>query len=116
MVCNDLPHRTERYRGKLYKQVYAKRHVTPYIHIIGCHTSTIMERTQLPLADFSQQGFEATHKWHKSIYFHGTSHDGGKLRSYEITSAIKQIITKIYRVHLMEIFGSTEACRKELLK
>jgi hypothetical protein len=46
--------------GKLYLQHY-ENSVTPYIHIVVCHTEKLIEANG-SIGLFSQQGFEATHK------------------------------------------------------
>jgi hypothetical protein len=91
-----------------------ERHVTPYIHMIVCHTCDIMKKTESSFSVFSQQGFEATHKWHKAIYFHSTSHDGQVTKNKIVTSSIHQIMVKIYRIHFLERFDSVEECKQML--
>ena len=75
-----------------------------------CHTISLIQKLDLPLKTFSQQEFEATHKWHKLIYYHSTSHDGGK---GNITS-MKQILIKIYRKYFIETFDNITNCKGEL--
>lgn len=115
------------FRGQLYLDVYEKDHVTPYIHILVCHTISLMKQLDIPLESLSQQGFEATHKWHKSIYFHSTSHDGCVGKKRFVTSSIKQILgnsysmnelinstVKIYRMHFIRAFKSPDKCKQTL--
>jgi len=84
-----------------------------------------MKELELPLQVLSQQGFEATHKWHKSIYFHATSHDGAIGKSRIIVSSMKQILgkmlitqlmtaVKIYRMHFIQAFETPTRCKSDL--
>ena len=90
--------------GRLYVKRFGEEEVTPYIHIVVCHTISILEKHS-SIGFFSQQGFESTHKWHKMIFYFSSSHDGKVGRNYlhRITSSIDQILTKIYRVHLLKM-------------
>ena len=84
------------------------------MHILVCHACDLMKNFQLPLKIFSQQGFEATHKHHKAIYYHSTSHDGKIGKTKQTMSSIKQILIKVYRVHFIEIFQTPEQCKQIL--
>jgi hypothetical protein len=88
--------------GEHYIQRYEKDQVTPYIHIVICHSISWLEMHS-SISQFSQQGFEATHKWHKHIYYFSTSHDGKVGRTRSATSSIQQILQKIYRMYLMQM-------------
>ncbi len=84
---------------------WTARHVTPYIHIFVCHIPELLRKiAPIPFNLFSQQGFEATHKWHKSIYYHSTNLDGKVSTKKITTNSLEQIFLKIYRIHFIEMF------------
>jgi len=85
--------------GKQFILTYGEQNVTPYIHIVVCHTMPWL-RKYGSIGRYSQQGFEATHKWHKQIYYFSTNHNGKVSQSKILTSSIEQILSKIYRMHL----------------
>lgn len=65
----------------------------------------ILERHK-SLSLFSQQGFEAAHKWHKQIWERATSRGGGNIRS------IEQVMLHIYRTAVLELYvkANVEFC------
>jgi hypothetical protein len=57
--------------GQAFVKKYGNYTVTPYIHVVVCHTKELMEANG-SIGLFSQQGFEATHKKIENVF---TLHD-----------------------------------------
>jgi len=64
----------------------------------------MMQSTKYPLEVFSQQGFEASHYWHKAIYHRSTNHDGNISKSKIYISSMSMILQRIYRAHTISYF------------
>ena len=102
--------------GDNYVNQYCDYNVTPYIHTVVCHTLHLL-KLHNSIGLFSQQGFEATHKWHKRLYYTSTSHDGSVSTRKVSISSIQQLFLKIFRVLILQLridFQQSEAL-KELL-
>lgn len=99
-------------------KLYTIKQVTPYIHIVVAHTESLLKQHG-SIGKFSQQGFEATHKWQKLIYYNATWHDGSiyshKTKESIKTSSIVQIIQKIYRVHFLYMYNDLKL-RSNIIK
>ena len=83
--------------GQKYFSVYSKKSVTPYLHILICHSPLILERMRkfgLTINDMGQQGFEATHKYHKRIKERSTT---------ACASTLEQTIVYHYRLLMLEL-------------
>lgn len=89
--------------GDKFLQKYGEINVTPYLHIVICHSVMLLQRYG-SISQFSQQGFEATHKWHRIVYYSSTNRDGGKGKTLESKSALLQIIYKTYRLQILEAY------------
>jgi len=74
--------------------------VTPYVHMMVCHTKSILA-THRSLSLFSQEGFESSHKYQKQIYYRSTCHDGKVSKAMVEVNSIEQLLTKVFRIHLM---------------
>lgn len=86
----------------MYIRKFGDMNVTPYIHVVVCHSITLLDRHG-SISKFSQQGFEATHAWHCKLYYSSTSHDGGvKKAGNNINSSILQVLNKCYRIVLLQ--------------
>jgi hypothetical protein len=75
-----------------YCNAYGVR-VTPYLHIIGHHLHELLQQGHGSVGDWSQQGFEACHKFIRRIIHGGTSQGGGRSRS----SALLQVMQHLFR-------------------
>ncbi len=75
-----------------YCRRYTATLVTPYIHILVAHLEEVLAEHK-SVGRYSQEGFEATHKFHRRIFQRGSSHNGGLLRK----PASLQILQRIYR-------------------
>jgi len=97
--------------GKDWLIAFGEREVTPYIHVMVCHTTSIL-LAHGSLSLFSQEGFEHCHKWQKQIYYFATSHDG-KVSSKRIAvNSIEQILNHVYRIHLITWYTTKEEWEK----
>jgi len=74
--------------------------VTPYVHVMVCHTKSILT-AHGSLSLFSQEGFESSHKYQKQIYYRSTCHDGRVSKARVQINSIEQILTKVFRMHMM---------------
>jgi len=63
---------------------------------------------------FSQQGFEAAHKWHKRIYFRSTFRNGFVSTKKVFVSSIEQTLMKIYRMRVMKLARIDPQFKEEL--
>ena len=83
--------------GKKYNSTFSKKSVTPYLNIIICHSAPILERLSkfgLSINDLGQQGFEATHKYHKRIKERTTT---------ACRSTLEQTMLYHYRLLMLEL-------------
>lgn len=86
----------------MYVRKFGDHNVTPYIHVVVCHSVTLLE-LHGSISKFSQQGFEATHSWHRKLFFSSTNHRGGiKEAGSDKNSSILQVLNKCYRITIME--------------
>lgn len=70
--------------GKKYSDCISRSH---YLHILGCHLATHLERYDC-LMKFSNQGFENSHQLHRRAWKRVTNGGGGR----KIVSPIKQLM------------------------
>ncbi len=81
-----------------YARRYTFKAVTPYIHILCAHlVPVLLQHGSIGL--YSQESFEATHKYHRRIFQRGSSHNGGKSKLL----SSKQILQRIYRTIQLRI-------------
>lgn len=76
--------------------IYEYGKLTPYLHIVVCHSVQMLKRFH-SLSLYSQQGFEAAHKFQKMIWERATSRGGGGY------SSIKQTMEYFYRHFFMKL-------------
>ena len=82
---------------------HSQNEVTPYIHVLVEHAPDLM-KMHGNLAQFSNQGFEAAHKYHKSLWLM-TSRGGGKHKK----SSILQMFELFYiQKHLIVLQNAHE--------
>ena len=79
---------------KKFVQIYDFKNITPYLHIVVCHSVEMLKRFH-SLSLYSQQGFEAAHKFQKMIWERATSRGGGGY------SSIEQTMEYVYRHFFM---------------
>lgn len=82
-----------------YIDTFGLEAVTPYIHILCAHLTQILLQHGGSVAQYSQEGFEATHKFHRRIFQRATSHNGGSTRK----AASLQILHRVYRTILLRL-------------
>lgn len=85
----------------LFSSLYLDKDITPYIHIVVDHSHQILKSFN-SIGKFSQEGFEGSHKWQKTIYFRSTNKDGKVSSKRSPTSSIQQIIQKIFRIYFIK--------------
>lgn len=71
------------------------QNVTPYVHIVGWHIAEMLGSRYHTIGQWSQQGFEACHKYIRYLFQHATSLGGGKGRA----SPLRQIIRHLFRLY-----------------
>jgi hypothetical protein len=69
--------------------------VTPYIHIVVCHTAQLI-RKYGPLGRYEQQGLENSINIHKRSFFRASNRFGGKKTTP--VSTLMQIFNRFYRL------------------
>jgi hypothetical protein len=69
--------------------------VTPYIHIVVCHTAELIRRHGT-LGQYEQQGLENSINIHKASFFRSSSRGGGK-NSTPVTT-LMQVMNRFYRL------------------
>ena len=79
--------------GRGWVKLFLQHRVTPYVHIIVKHSYTYLKHYGT-LRDWSQEGFEASHKRHKQLYT--KTNFGGSKHGNE-SSAFLQVMQKLYR-------------------
>jgi len=79
--------------------------MTPYVHILKHHTVQIL-KNHGSISKFSQQGFEACHRWHRILYGNSTNHDGCRL-AFRVSS-MEQILIKVYRMECLDLYFHDE--------
>lgn len=78
--------------GDAYVNRYTRQRVTPYVHILCAHLVEVLKKYK-SVGIYAQEGFEATHKFHRRIFQRCSSHRGSRSR----ISSILQIFQRIYR-------------------
>lgn len=84
--------------GSEYKQRYLTSRVTPYVHILCSHLVEVI-KLHGSVALYANEGFEATHKFHRRIFQRATAHNGSRSR----VSSILQTFQRIYRLILLRL-------------
>lgn len=69
-----------------------KDHITPYIHIVVCHTVQLL-REHGALGLYGQQGLEHSQKVQTAIFHKNTNKGGGR----GLVTVAQQIMRKLYR-------------------
>lgn len=82
--------------GDAYTRRYSAKRVTPYVHILCAHLVEVLTKHG-SIGRYSQEGFEATHKFHRRIFQRASSHRGSRSN----VSSILQIFQRIYRLILL---------------
>jgi hypothetical protein len=85
---------------------------TPYVHTVVCHSVMLMGFTK-GLGYFSQQGFEAHHKWQKRVFDRASSKDG-KPKFGKQRSSIEQILEKFYRLKVLKLRESAKLTQPQV--
>ncbi len=80
-----------------YVDTFGFEAVTPYI--LCAHLTQILLQHGGSVAQYSQEGFEATHKFHRRIFQRATSHNGGLTRK----AASIQILQRVYRTIFLRL-------------
>jgi len=88
--------------------------ITPYIHIIHKHAVQILGRHG-SLSKFSQQGFEACHRWHRILYNSCTNHGGYRKDPKFRVDAMHMILTRIYRYEFLDLYFKDEKSKEFVL-
>lgn len=102
-ILSELETRIKEW-GELYLLRYCDFNVTPYIHMVVCHTVPLLSMHG-SIGRYSQQGFEATHKLHKRIYFSSTSHNGHVSQRKTPINSIEQLFCKIFRTQILYLYN-----------
>jgi len=89
--------------ASLLKSVWTSTHVTPYVHIIHKHAVDIVTRHK-SLYKFSQEGFEACHRWHRILYTSCTNHNGYRGNPNFRVDSMHMLLTRIYRLEFLELY------------
>jgi len=91
----------------LVKEMWHEEAITPYIHIIHKHAVDIVVRHG-SISKFSQQGFEACHRWHRILYNSCTNHGGYRKDPKFKIDSVHMLLTRIYRLEFLELFFKDE--------
>ena len=96
--------------GDDFKNTFGNIHVTPYVHVIATHVPLFIQKYG-SLDLFSQQGFEATHKWHNTIYSRASSRDGAVSKSKVQQNHHTARPRSLSPVHFVEKGTNSLGCR-----
>ena len=86
--------------GRRFVSLYGGSKVTPYLHILICHSNERIKRFEklgVSVSNMSAQGIEAGHKYEKRIWERASSIGGG------FKSSRLQTVEYIYRVNTMKL-------------